>query len=608
MNRIKKITISILISFSVILLLTSQLLAWDTTTEVRRLNKEAPSIDGYSKAKALIWLRDNDYKMLADGTMQHTKYTVVMMGEEIPLEWEEIKLPVPDSGTVEINEAAIYNPMTGLKEENLAITDETLDGGATAKVIKVSEKAIGRAVVFVVRTTYPKHYGIDSTIKMASNLPIWEQKVTAELPEGKEIYWTGKEIKTPTIIKKSGVQKYTWTVMNQPAWTGEGFVVYKLPSLTFSSKKGVNEGLRDMETLVKSVPSIPLPIVSKGSSEKTAKNLMDWLSAPERQLNGYPQDWIRSAEQIPTKGPWTKWEQTLLLNKWLKTLGWESEVWWQADGEITKESPLSTSTWISPVLMTGPGNGKKEIYQAGQTTDYGIISPTISGTHIYALKNGEFTKKKVSDGKASYNRLYFAWRLALDDNGKATGKLSLLVTGGWIELFSKGTIPTKEQVTQLVKHKVNFAIPGMSLEPESVKTIPSGYKIDFDVKCNPGIILAGNLLLRLPGGVPSSVGEMVGKNDDYTLNYPFTIEQTVKVDMPKGYRLLQTPPVKNIGEGSKATLKETIIHWPKKAQLIAESRWIVKTTDIKAPLSNALKEELNALLRWPVIDLPFVKK
>ena len=605
--KMKKTVSILLVVFSIIFILSSQALAWSTSSEIRRLNEEAPSLDGYGKAEALVWLRDFDYKMLADGTMESTRRTVVMMGEEIPDEWKEIKIPVPDSGKLEITEAAWYNPMTGFKDSDIKIEEETLSGGAVVKIIRVPDDAVGRAVVLRVRATYPRHYGIDAVVEMAGRLPVWEQNITAELPEGKELYWSGRDIKEPLVSKNAGVQRYTWKVMNQAPWKGEGFVLYKQPLLTFSSKRGINAALADMEQLVKETPTLPMPAVAKGTAEKAGIRLMNWLAQPENHLVGYPDDWVRAAAEIPAEGPWTKWEQTLLLHKWLTKLGWDSEVLWQADEELTQRSPSSTSTWEGPVLYTSYGKPEKKYYQAGQTADYGVTSPSVAGSSLYSLKNGEYTVKRVSTGSASDHRLAFLWRLVLNEFGRAEGTLDLTVTGGWTELVSGGSVPSPEMLDNVIKRKVNFAIPGMMLKTESVTPISTGYRAKFKVSCNPGIIHAGNMLLRLPGGVPASVGEMVGKNDEYTLRYPFILDQAVRMRMPKGYRLVQVPPVKTVGEGTKTLLKETINHWPKKAELEADSTWVVKKTDVTMALASVLKEELKGLLRWPVLDLPFRK-
>ena len=129
----------------------------------------------------------------------------------------------------------------------------------------------------------------------------------------------------------------------------------------------------------------------------------------------------------------------------------------------------------------------------------------------------------------------------------------------------------------------------------------------FNVKCPAGILHANNLLLRLPGGIPVRVGEMIVESTNYTLRFPFIMDQKVRMQMPKGYNLLMEPSVKKLGVGSKAVLNESINHWPKKAQLVADSTWVVKTTSIDSNLALTMRDELNACLRWPLLDLPFRK-
>ena len=197
------------------------------------------------------------------------------------------------------------------------------------------------------------------------------------------------------------------------------------------------------------------------------------------------------------------------------------------------------------------------------------------------------------------------WILNLDAAGTAEGTLAINVSGGWTELMSGGHLPSQNIASTL--KNINFAIPGMNLAPTSIVPTKTGYRLEFKVKCVPGIVYAGNLLLRLPGGIPGRVGELVGRESSYTLRFPYIIDQKVRINMPAGYKMLQTPPLKQLGEGTKAVLKESITHWPKKAQLLADSTWTVKTCDIDAKLAAVLKEELSACMRWPVLDIPFRK-
>lgn len=607
MNKTVKRYFFISLALCAFLLSSSIAFAWDATGEVRRLNKEAPSIDGFSGAKALIWLKDNEFKMLNDGSMENNRRTIIMMGENIPDSWKKIKLPVPSDGTLEIVEASWYNPMTGLKEGNLIITNEELAGGGKGRVIQTPSQAVGRAVVLNIRETSGKRYGVDNTIDMAGALPIWEQNVSVEMPEGRELYWLARDIKDPRITKTKGTQIYSWKVMNQSAWAGKGFVVYKRPVLSFSSRKGINQSLKEMKEQADSVPLLPFPISISSNTEKAGKSLMEWMQKPERTLVDYPEDFVRPAEQLPSTGPWTAWEQTLILNKWLTKVGWDTSVWWQSETELDKDSPASSTTWSAPVLNITTTKGKKEPYQAGQTSDFGITAPSIAGTTLYTHNDKAYIKEKVSSGNPSEHKLELLWLLTMDEYGIAEGTLNFTATGGWTGLFSSGNMPDKNNLSEFLADRINFAIPGMQLTPIDVVPTKTGYTLKFEVKCPAGILHANNLLLRLPGGIPVRVGEMIGENTEYTFRFPFVMVQKVRMDMPKGYHLVQQPTMKNIGGKSKAVLTESIVHWPKKAQLIADSKWTVKTTTVDAALATILKEELAACLRWPMLDLPFRK-
>ncbi len=609
MNGAVKKTAAALFAILFLIVSAASSSAWDAVSEVRRLNKEAPSLDGFAGAEALVWLRNSDFRMLTDGTMEHTRRVIVMMGEKIPDSWKTMKFAIPSDGTLTIEDAAWYNPMTGFKEGSLYVSDETLSGGAAGKVVSTPDDAVGRVVVLSIRETHEKHYGVDATIPMAGSLPIWEQNVSVEAPAGRELYWLGKDIKDPVITKESGTETHRWTIMNQEPWNGDGFVVYLRPSLTFSTKKGINQSLRDMAALEQSVPTLPIPSSAavKGDKTRAGIKLMEWMAQPERTLRHYPKNMVRDADKLPAEGPWTQWEQTLILNKQLRKLGWESSVWWQPVGDVDKDSPASSELWSAPVLQLNGKDGKSTVYRAGQTSEFGVTAPSVAGSVIYSLKDGEFITKNVTVGSPADHKLSLLWILKLNDVGRASGTLTITASGGWTTLFSDGNMPSKANLTEFLKSKVNFAIPGMALTPTSVSPTKTGYKLDFAVECAPGLILAGNLLLRLPGGVPTRVGEMINKNSEYTLRFPFILEQKVRMDMPGGYKIIQVPTVKKLGEGSKAVLKESITHWPKKAQLLADSLWVVKTIHIDKALGGVMREELNACLRWPILDIPFRK-
>ena len=582
--------------------------AWDSEREIMRLKDEVPSMEIYGSNDAVIWLRNDESRLTASGLVERLHATVIMMGEKVPESLKTVRYPVPTGGSLTVEEAAWYNTMTGMKEGDLPVNDERLAGGATVRVVTVPEDTIGRAVVIVTKETRESRNGVSGTVNMAGDLPIWEQNVSVEVPEGTEIFWSGREMREPSESMSGGSVKYSWQVMNQLPWLGEGFVVNERPMLSFSTNVGVLTGIREADELAASVPQLPMPSGIKGDARSAGGRLIARVNSPERTLSGYPADWVRGNDEIPEDGPWTPWEQAFLLHKWLTELGWDSKVWWNAKMFADATSPAAVSLFEGPVLeLKAPGASRSSFFAPGIPYGSGRVPLSLVGTELYGDGEKEHKTKKLSDGSASASRLALLWRLKLAADGRAEGKLEVTVTGGWNALLSGSGMPKVEEAAKLVLEKLNFAMLGMHLTPVEVKEEKDGYRMEFNVSCTPGIIHGDSMLLRLPGGVPMRVSEMIGQEDNYTLRFPFTIDQKVRMSMPGGFRLLQEPALKQLGEGSKAVLRESITHWPKRGELLADSLWVVKTREVEGITAQLLREELAATLRWPVLNLPFRK-
>lgn len=582
--------------------------AWDSEREIMRLKDEVPSMEIYGGNDAVIWLRNDESRLTVSGSVERLRATVIMMGEKVPESLKTVRYPVPAGGSLTVEEAAWYNTMTGMKEGGLPVEDETLPGGATVRVVTVPEDTIGRAVVIVTKETRESRNGVSGTVNMAGGLPIWEQNVSVEVPEGTEIFWSGREMRAPSESMSGGSVKYSWQVMNQLPWRGEGFVVNERPMLSFSTNVGVLAGIREADALAASVPQLPMPSGIRGDARSAGGRLIAWVNSPERTLSGYPAGWVRGKGEIPADGPWTPWEQAFLLHKWLTELGWDSKMWWNAKMYADASSPATVSLFEGPVLeLKAPGASRSSYFAPGMPYGSGRVPLSLAGTELYGDGEKEHKTKKLSDGSASASRLALLWRLKLTADGRAAGTLEVTVTGGWNAMLSGFGMPKVEDAAKLVLEKLNFAMLGMSLTPLEVKEEKDGYKMKFNVSCTPGIIHGDSMLLRLPGGVPMRVSEMIGQEDDYTLRFPFIIDQKVRMSMPGGFRLLQEPALKQIGEGSKAVLRESITHWSKRGELLADSLWVVKTREVEGITAQLLKEELAATLRWPVLNLPFRK-
>ena len=142
---------------------------------------------------------------------------------------------------------------------------------------------------------------------MAGDLPIWEQNVSVEVPEGTEIFWSGREMREPTESMSGGSVKYSWQVMNQLPWRGEGFVVNERPMLSFSTNVGVLAGIREANELAASVPQLPMPsrasAATRARGGRTADRVGQRSGAHARGLP--PLDGCAARAKSPAEGPWT---------------------------------------------------------------------------------------------------------------------------------------------------------------------------------------------------------------------------------------------------------------------------------------------------------------
>ena len=609
----KFLRISLLIAIVSVLFFAQGAQALDVGHELLRLKKEVPSAATFGGNGTVVWLRNLESHMRNDGAMENTHTYIFMIGESVPDELRTLRYPVPAGGSLSIEEIGWYNTMTLIKEGTLPSEIKQLPGGANYAEVTLPDETVGRAVVISFKEIHPQRYGVDETVNMAGTFPIWEQNVKVELPYGTKLYWTGREMNDPEESKNGNTEIIKWQVTNQLQWNGEGFVLSERPLLSFSTKKGVTQGLRALDDLAQKIPALPMPEISakKGYTRQNGLKLIEWVCAPERTLTGFPENWVREAENIPQEGPWTPWEQTFLLARWLKQLGWDVNFWWEAMMKVDEDSPGSTTIFAAPILeLTANASTKTSYFKAGLPFDFDRLPAAISSSTIYSLPEGadKFISKTLPTSSPTDNKLSLLWVLKLNEHGLAEGKLDITVLGGWSDLFSGGDIPAVGTIQKILKEKLNFALQGLVATPTEVKPMSHGYKLSFDVRCAPGIVHGGSMLLRLPGGIPLVVTEMIQKDSEYTLRFPFIIDQKVRMDMPGGYRLLQSPPLIHMGEKTGAVLKESITHWPKKADLLADSTWVVSKRNVNEALTSILRQELNAMLRWPVLDLPFKKK
>jgi len=598
----KKTLIRLLFGLFAILVFTGAAFAWNPSDEVMRLNKESPSFDTFGNPAAVIWQRNEEINLREDGATEKTKHYIVSFGERIPASLSIYAALAPADGDVQITHAGIYNPMNGVCEMKLEPAVFVLSGGLRINVVKVPDAARGR--IFVVEEKSVSASSLNETISMAAQFPVWEQNVRVEAPAKTEIYWFGNELRDPETVKLNDKRKvYSWSVTNQPAWHGTGLVVLQRPYLSLTMNPDLRTALLAMEKKAEEYAKCG---ISAPAGDTVA--MMKWLDDPSRNEKNLPPHIIRSVKQLPASGPWTMSERTLLLSGWLHKKGTDSKIWWQAPTVVSDNSTVAEDFWNMPVIVVGEGK-KSVYYHSGQGVAYGAVSPFLAGTDIYRAKEKKgVATKEIKAGNPANHKLTMNWNLKLAPSGTAEGTLTAIVEGAWAGLFSNGIVPGKDIAAQLMASRVNFALPGMTLTPTSIKTRESGYRIDFNVKCVPGIAQKKNLLVRLPGGIPEILGELINETSEFTFRFPFMIEQKVRMSTPKGYKLFQPEVNHIIGTKKTSQLTEKIRSNDVKNILEAECVWVVKNLKIHMEDANVLKQQVSEILRWPALNLPYRKK
>lgn len=588
---------------------------WDIPGEIRRLYKEAPSIAAYPDVKGVVWLNSFTYDLASDGTMQKSHRFLMLCGQHRPGEDMSQTFPLPqeEGASLIVTEASWYNPMTGMKEGTLPVRKMS-ENGFDRMFIEFPKETEGRVIALATQETYAKKLYLDDALFLADAYPIWEQNITLEIPDGMDLYWQGEGVREPSKRKSAGREIITWTLMNQPIWQGAGIVDVKRPALVFSLRKGLSPYLRSMqEEILAKFQAPPLPtdlsIQDKGNLIKTGEAIAAYMSKKNLAIPGYTPQLMKTRSLMPTSGPWTPWEQTLIAGKWLENLGYFVDYYWNQEIPVSEDGPGALNTWAEPVLVikSRGSKGKDVYYKTGQVVEFGKTPPSLCGTTLYRQNGSSVEKRSIPRGNASEHTLGQTWKLTLNEMGIATGTLEITATGAWVGVLGYGRTPSTEDLVDSISQHFIFNAPGLSLTSPTVKPLDSGYRIAFAVRAASGIVSGNGILMRVPMAVPRNLEEISGAGEKYTIRFPFTLEQNINIATPKGYRVVGTPPVEKQGD-SKALLEESMIHWPKRGELEAVGKWTVRAQDMDETLSKVVLSELNSYIRWSQTTMPLRKQ
>ena len=583
---------------------------WNVVKDIERLRGEAPSLAAFPDASGVLWMRDLSYRLRADGTMEKSRRFLLLAGQNLIPAWASKTFAVPseEGASLTVTEASWYNPMTGKKEGSLEVRERKEQGQLFLDVV-IPEAASGRVAAIAIEEAYPKRYYLDDVLFLALDLPAWEQRVTVEVPTGKELFWWVDGVGNPSQKQGQGTDRFVWTVMNQQPRSESGLLQEFPPTLIFSLRKGLSSSLLKMEELAQSLRSVKMPEELRASLKgktvmKAGALVSDYFAASDRLLRGSPRDWVRPVESIPLKGAWTSWEQALIAYNWFSSMGFGVNLYWSTILPVTEDFPGAISLLDRPVLEITPSKGKPFYFYPGQFDEFGRLPMGLGGMTLYrmdAMKNME--TKKIPQSSATEHRLIQKWNLAMDEKGMALGKLELFVFGGWTDIFSSGRIPSPHTVTADIRSQIEFRIPGLVLKSPVIRTLPSGYSVQFDVSAPLGIPSGTDVLLRMPGGVPLQLENLIRAQAGDTLSFPFILETKVIISTPDGYKALALPPTSKITD-PHVFLEEQIVHWPKKGQLESSIRWVVRVSQVDESIVKGLSQTLDLFLKWTNAAIP----
>lgn len=583
---------------------------WDISKEVLRLHRQAPSIEAFPDVESVVWFSSYLYSLKPDGTMEKIHRTLTLYREDRnPGQLLLHSFPAAGDGSFVISEASWYEPSTGAKTGALGVSEREKNGIKDV-LIDFPGDSHGKIIAIESIETSPRRYYLDDVLTLAGESPVWEQFVIVNIPQGMDFYWQGQGVRDPIRETAGGVESITWTVLNQPAWRDNGIVDEKRPTLLFSLQKGLMPYLKHLHDMEASFEAPPTPgslsSANKNNLSRVGEMIAAHMAAGHIDTGQDIHHYVRQPGLIPPNGPWTTWEQTLIAGKWLERMGWPVTVYWYQQIPVSVDGPNALALWAEPVLVIKQSGNKNIVFKAGQAVEFGKTEPSLYGKTLYRAGTMEIENIQLPKGSASDHIISQNWKLQLDENGVVNGTLELSLTGGWLNVFSLGKKFDSKAIERKILENFVFNVPGLNLALNNVKPLASGYRILFDVKASPGIVGGTDMLLRIPGGTPVPLSQIPSKEDQYDFKFPFIVEQNAVITTPRGYKTVTLPGKTQRGD-SKAGIEENFVHWVKKRQLEASSRWTVRSSHIDKSISGSVAEQISLFARWPQLTVPLRK-
>ncbi|NCB16815.1 MAG: hypothetical protein EOM65_11660, partial [Synergistales bacterium] len=140
---------------------------------IPRMIQECPHFSDHPGSNGVIWLKDSEYSLGADGSMTRKTTLVVLARRGIDDRWTRWSIPVPEGGTAEVVSAALYDPGSGRILSPVLPRKGEVNGIAFTEVLfpDIQDEFI---IVLSLREILPKRFAVEDTLWINETLPLWE--------------------------------------------------------------------------------------------------------------------------------------------------------------------------------------------------------------------------------------------------------------------------------------------------------------------------------------------------------------------------------------------------------------------------------------------------
>ncbi|MBP6332690.1 MAG: hypothetical protein KA342_04500 [Aminivibrio sp.] len=569
---------------------------------IPRMIQECPHFSDHPGSDGVIWLKDSEYSLGADGSMNRKTTLVVLARRGIDDRWTRWSIPVPEGGAAEVLSAALYDPGSGRILSPVLPRKGEVNGIPFTEVLfpDIQEEFI---IVLSLNEVFPKRFAVEDLLWVNETLPLWEQKVTVNVPAGMELFVAAEGAGEPRREKAAGGEKLLWDMVNSPAWSGRTLKSDDRAFLSFSTRKGTEALARYLGalegTLVPQPPAAVQAILGQANKLKAGDALIDWMNRAPGFSQGFPPSFVRP--DIPGEGPWTGWEKVLLLHRWIRKAGWESRLHWLAAHPFDSSSPAPEAAVIRPVVELNVSGISPFYCDLGQGSSPNETPPSLWGRHLSTPSGSGLQGRTVSGSTAAEHRLSLEWVLDLDVNGVVSGAADILVRNGWVAFFFPGGTPTDDAIARLAAE----LFPGMRFQNGNASFVPIkyGWKITLPSEPRQSIVSGGAMLVPFSGATPSWLGELGRTSGEYRMRFPFVMEQSFILKLPPKSDVVMMPSTVNRAL-DRVKYEESVYHNRRRNTLTAGAKIVLSTDAVSDSVGRSLAESVQRWMAYASRTLP----